>query len=83
MNIWQINKLTKKKQAQIAVFSKLLSELYDESWYGYFTEDEIQFFFSYIKDKRILVLDDNPIDLEVFDGYLKFWGCRYQNIEFR
>jgi ubiquinone/menaquinone biosynthesis C-methylase UbiE len=54
MSIWQTTKFIKKVSPNIAVFSKFLSDLYDESWYGYLTEDEIRFFFAFVKNKRSL-----------------------------
>ncbi|MFZ1984548.1 MAG: response regulator [Desulfatitalea sp.] len=28
-----------------------------------------------LQEKRILIVDDNPTNLEILAGYLKFWGC--------
>ncbi len=33
-----------------------------------------------IHGKRILVVDDNPINLEIFRGYLKNFNCQYETI---
>jgi PAS domain S-box-containing protein len=32
-----------------------------------------------LKDKRVLVVDDNAINREIFCTYLKSWGCKYRS----
>ncbi len=54
MNAWQANTPKNDTHLQVAVFSELLSGLYDESWYGHLTEDEIQFYFSFVQHKCVL-----------------------------
>ncbi|MCP4133627.1 MAG: class I SAM-dependent methyltransferase [bacterium] len=53
MNAWQLKQAPRVIE-DIAVYSKLMSQLYDNSWYGTFSNDEIDFFLSYIKKNRVL-----------------------------
>ena len=54
MNIWQTEKFSENHPSNISVYSKLLSNLYDQSWYSQLIEDEIQFFLSFVQQKRVL-----------------------------
>ncbi len=54
MTIWDEKKLENSTGADVAVFSKLMSEMYDQSWYGILGNDEIEFFLSWVQGKRTL-----------------------------
>lgn len=54
MNVWQTKALGDNHENQISVFSKFLSEVYDNSWYGHVDESEIEFFVSFAMNKRVL-----------------------------
>lgn len=44
MAIWDKEQAVKGQMAEVAVFSRLLSAIYDQSWYGKLTEEEVGWF---------------------------------------
>ncbi|MEK8020830.1 MAG: class I SAM-dependent methyltransferase [Candidatus Parabeggiatoa sp.] len=54
MSIWNSEATCNENIEEVSHYTALLSELYDNGWYGKITQAEVDFFVSYIKDKRTL-----------------------------
>ena len=54
MQIWQESLIRRHQPSRISVFSRLMSELYDQSWYATFSPEEVKFFASHAQNKRTL-----------------------------
>jgi SAM-dependent methyltransferase len=76
MQVWQEQLISKHQPGYISVFSKLLSELYDQSWYATFSPAEVEFFASHIQTKTTLEIASGTgrVTIPLLDRGIDLYG---------
>ncbi|MCK5192768.1 MAG: class I SAM-dependent methyltransferase [Desulfobulbaceae bacterium] len=76
MNVWELDKVKCHQPGDISVFCKLLSDLYDQSWYGTFIPEEVLFFNLLAENKRTLEIGSGTgrVSIPLLESGMNLFG---------
>jgi SAM-dependent methyltransferase len=76
MNVWELDKVKCHQPGDISVFCRLLSDLYDQSWYGTFNPEEVLFFNLFAENKRALEIGSGTgrVSIPLLESGMNLFG---------